>query len=98
MERNHLSPTDFYRYSVTGAHILFEQASFEIALTRKIGNTHTATVATLGFGVGDFEQLESEREALNRSHRSLDILKGRDFRHTAGDPQNWLYHRAPAVG
>ena len=55
LERFHFSyeAGDYFRYTCMGAQEIFTQAGFVITDAKKVGDSHMASAALLGMGVGD---------------------------------------------
>ena len=81
IERYHLSPSDYFRYTANGAAALFASAGFDLEVVQTIGNSRVTSGYVMGFGTGDFgaEYLDKYllgHVGLSHSKRAISLSRG----------------------
>ena len=73
-ERFHLVPGDFFRYTVLGARQLARDAGLEVVHTQRWGDSMITSGYMMGFGAGDFDVGDLDKNMLMQVNESVGWL------------------------
>ena len=85
IERFHLVPNDFFRYTLNGAAEIFRSAGFKIVAQYQVGDSAIASGYAMGFGAGDFDPEYLKRRLL------IALPNASAVEHAAERGDRWLY-------
>lgn len=99
LEKFHLSPTDYFRFTLEGGKALLQDAGLDVVAAARGGDALLTLGSLLGFGTADLaSSSRTDGPDVYVDAAASGRAAAREARALAADPQRWLYVGSGVVG